>query len=305
LISSGLDKPLPNNSTKRNHISRLLTTVLEAGSWHNHYPGDPRISLDLTRLVSFYDTELVPSLVPFRQAQTRYEHRLEGITPSDALAVRESIASALIREETGSGIDWKSLFRVITLRYADRLELIHHLLNTTEAEMALRSPSQSAKLVQQQLRTALTPYILNNTVPSPLVLQSHSAARNLSWTTLVYKYCATSHTDFINSNPALFSRLTPSEVLLLHALRETNGEICRVVVKMWAEGVKAGLDPILLQPSLPTLDSARSESLLKNWRTEIDGLIDWLDWSIWIKCRPACGFEVCSLLQYHTSTFTR
>ncbi|KAG5651618.1 hypothetical protein H0H81_008023 [Sphagnurus paluster] len=277
--------------------SQLTTTVLESGSWYDHYPGDPRIELDLSRLVSFYDTSLVPSLVPVRQHRQRYEHRLEGIGAADARAVREALELALSRTGSGSGIKWKSLFRIVSLRYADRLELIRYLLNPTEPEAGQpRSLVETAKLVQQQLRISLTPYIINGAAP-PMV-EGDRGARNHSWTAPVFKYCATTHTNSFIASP---SKLTPSEQLILTAIRDTNKEICRVIVKMWAEGVYEGLDPILRQPSSSDSESEPSPealgSLMNRWRVEIDRLFNWLDWSIWIKCRPACDPHCVSAFQ--------
>ncbi|KAG5649347.1 hypothetical protein H0H81_004414 [Sphagnurus paluster] len=284
--------PLPPNNTFIVDLPQLMTTALESGWWHNQYPGDPRIELDLSRLVSFYDTSLVPSLVPVRHHQQRHEHRLEGISPTDVKTVREALALALNRTGSGSGINWRSIFRIITLRYADRLELIRYLLNPTELEPEIpRSLIETAKLVQQQLRISLTPYIINGAAP-PMV-DGDAGARNHSWTAPIFKYCATTHT---NSFIASSSKLTPSEQLILTAIRDTNKEICRVIVKMWAEGVYEGLDPILRQPSSSDSESEPSPealgSLMNRWRVEIDRLFNWLDWSIWIKCRPACGPEV-------------
>ncbi|KAH7924174.1 hypothetical protein BV22DRAFT_1035404 [Leucogyrophana mollusca] len=58
---------------------------------------------------------------------------------------------------------------------------------------------------------------------------------------------------------------------------------------MWAEGVESGLDPYL---PVETVHSNIS-TLTRGWRDELSGLMMWLDWSVWIKCIPACGFEVC------------
>ncbi|KAG5638699.1 hypothetical protein H0H81_010924 [Sphagnurus paluster] len=285
-VVSKLNLPPSMDRLPEPPTSQLLTTVLESGLWHNYYPGDPRIELDLSRLVSFYDTSLVPSLVPLRQHQHRHEHRLEGISPADAQNVRETLATALTQPGSGSGIHWRSLFRIITLRYADRLELIRYLLNSTELETH-RSLTETGKLVQKQLRISLTPYIINGAVPS--IVEGDAGTRNYSWTAPIFKYCATAHTDFIVSS----SKLTPSEQLILTAIRDTNKEICRVTVKMWAEGVYEGLDPILGQPSSsPPVSSPEAlENLMNRWRGEIGRLLRWLDWSIWIKCRPACGPE--------------
>ncbi|GLB44808.1 hypothetical protein LshimejAT787_1801450 [Lyophyllum shimeji] len=288
-----MPSPPPHHDNLTVHIldddAALMTTVLQAGSWHNHYPGEPRVQLDLSGLVSFYDTSLVRSLIPQRHGQQRHEHRLQGIAPDDVRAVRDAVAGTLTREEKGSGIDWKALLRVITLRYADRLELLRHLLNSTEAEMASRPPLDSAKLVQRELRIMLTPYIINSAVPASI--RSHAEARNYSWASPVFKYCATTHTNFITSSQALSSVLTESESLIMEAVSETNREICRVVVRMWAEGVAEGLDHLLPRPSSPAVSSGRLKNLLSRWQGEIDELIEWLDWSIWIKCRPACSFE--------------
>ncbi|KAG5636230.1 hypothetical protein H0H81_008737, partial [Sphagnurus paluster] len=275
-----------DNIAFADELSQLMTTVIETGSWHNHYPGDPRIELDFSRLVSFYDTSLAPSLVPSRRQQKRYEHRPGGVSAIDVQAVRQRLADALTTTGNGSGIQWKSLFRIITLRYADRLEMIRYLLNTTEAETS-RSPVETAKLVQQQLRISLTPYIIMGAVP----VDEDAGPRNHSWTAPIFKHCAVTHTDFIPSSPTIASSLTPSEQLILGAIRDTNKEICRVTVKMWAEGVYKGLDPVLKQPSSSVPSPDGVGSLMYEWKNEIDRLFKWLDWSVWAKCRPACGFE--------------
>ncbi|KAG6915814.1 hypothetical protein DXG01_009688 [Tephrocybe rancida] len=276
----GLPKEFSINALDDN--GRMDTAVLESGSWHNHYPGDPRIQLDFSRLVSFYDTELVPSLIPSRLNQTRFEHRLENISLHDSEAVMKVISGVLARPSKSSGIDWRGLFRVITLRYADRLEIIQHHLNSTETEAVSRTPLESASLVLQQLRIMLAPYILHSAIPAP----SWRSDSN-SWASPVFRYCATTHTDFISSIPSM---LSPSETLLLNAIRGTNREICRVIVKIWAEAVLEGLDPALPRP--PTdINDDRLNSVLDGWRADVTGLMSWLDWGIWIKCRPACSFE--------------
>ena len=60
-----------------------LFRVLESGSWHNQYPGDPRVQLDYSRMISFYDSNMFPSLQVTRTGKGRLNHSLEGIAPSD------------------------------------------------------------------------------------------------------------------------------------------------------------------------------------------------------------------------------
>ncbi|KAK0465655.1 hypothetical protein IW261DRAFT_1554007 [Armillaria novae-zelandiae] len=225
--------------------------VLHAGSWHNRYPGDTRIQLDLARM--------------------RALNRLET-------AVR-------IPHGGGSGVDWKTLVQVIVERYQDRFEMVQYLLNITSSEYKV----QMAKKVQTQLRVMLQPYLLHSVAPSV----PKAASMIYSWAVPIYKLCATSHTSYIVSSPVLTSKLTESEHLILGAVMETNREICRVITRMWAKGVLSGFDDMLPY----SVDQAKeAESVLSEWRTQLDTLMGWLDWSVWVKCRPACGpEEICYL----------
>jgi hypothetical protein len=75
--------------------------------------------------------------------------------------------------------------------------------------------------------------------------------------------------------------------MLLSAVEEINREICRVLVGMWAEGVVAGLDA-----ALPVENTTSSiPAVVEHWTIQLSALMKWLDWSVWVKCRPACGFE--------------
>ncbi|KAJ6551659.1 hypothetical protein B0H19DRAFT_1158491 [Mycena capillaripes] len=249
--------------------------VIHSGSWHNRYPGDRRIQLDLTRLISFYDTSLVPSLVEKRFNLERWDHRLLGITSEDVAAVMARLDEAYTAPPpAGSGVDWDTLFKVVVDRYDDRFEMVRYVLNATSDDALV-----IVKNAMTQFRVMLRPYILHAAVPVP-------GADN-AWASPVYKFCATSHTENIRRSVSLSGKLTASERLLLNAVEETNREICRVVVGLWAEGVAAGLDDVL--PVDPTQPDGKA--LVRKWKAAIDDLMAWLDWSVWIKCRPECSFE--------------
>ncbi|KIJ12849.1 hypothetical protein PAXINDRAFT_101059 [Paxillus involutus ATCC 200175] len=277
---------LPSVRPPRNRQSLLdpLMTVASgsvdvayAGSWHNHFPGEIRVQLDLAGLVSFYDTQLVPSLVPIRMGQERWDHRVQNTSSEDILAVKARLAEALTRPEGFStGIDWMTLVRVIVDRYAGRLELIQYLLITpaTDSETVL----DLARKIQVQLRVMLTPYILHSAVPLIEI--------EFDWAVPVFKLCATTHTSSIQfDSPSM----TPSEHLILQAVRDTTREICRVVTKMWASGVHVGIDERLNPKELP--DAGEVTNLMNAWRDDVDRLMGWLDWNVWVKCKPACGPE--------------
>ncbi|KAJ6553076.1 hypothetical protein B0H19DRAFT_1155583 [Mycena capillaripes] len=268
----------------------LAFELVRAGSWHNRYPGETRVTLDFTRFVSFYDTALAPSLIAYREGKERWDHRAQGISPADLEAVKTRLTDALAPStNTGSGVDWQTLYRVILDRYADRLELLVYLLNTTTP---VNLPDR-ARLVQIQLRAMLTPYILHSARPiprtPPAFMYSDAEANGDAWAVSVWRGCATKHTAHIHGSTVLKSRLTLSESLLLGALDETNREICRVVVRMWVAGVYAGFDPLILLEE----DSVGSEvaRVVSGWREDAQALTAWLDWGVWVKCRPACGFE--------------
>ncbi|KAG6326224.1 hypothetical protein ID866_12865, partial [Astraeus odoratus] len=154
---------LPPQDSSR-PFPRLFESV-HAGSWYNRFPGDTRIKLDLTGLISFYDTELVPSLVAERFGKERWDHRLLNISDDDILKVKVRLTEGLTRRETcTSGVDWMSLLRTIVNRYAERLELMQYLLNTSLSN-DMSQMIATAKSAQVQLRIMLTPYILFSAVP--------------------------------------------------------------------------------------------------------------------------------------------
>ncbi|KAJ6579209.1 hypothetical protein DFH09DRAFT_1147796 [Mycena vulgaris] len=249
--------------------------IMRAGSWHNHYPGETRIVLDLTRLISFYDTALAPSLIGRRAGLERWDHRLEGISAMDLETVTTRLRAVLASDAnvTGSGVDWKTLYR-----------LLEYLLDTMTGANVL----ERGETIQEQLRVMLMPYLLYAAHPA-----AGSDASDV-WTGPVWRGSATRHTAYIHASQVLSARMTPSERLLLGALDETSREICRVVVRMWAAGVRAGLDPLIpletgSQDAPPHVHTVLR--VVDAWRADAHTLIAWLDWSVWVTCRPVCGAE--------------
>ncbi|KAF7349753.1 hypothetical protein MSAN_01702300 [Mycena sanguinolenta] len=272
----------------------LIFGTILSGSWHGRYPGETRVHLDLTKLISFYDTSLTPSLIPDRESKERWDHRVLGISAPDLAVVKRRLQDVLgSGTNMGSGVDWKTLYRVVVDRYADRLETLDYLLDTTTTE----SLHERAPIIQTELRIMLTPYILYTTRPSWLSTAgsaSYVEGIDEAWALPVWRACATRHTEHIHKNSGLQSRLTSSERLLLGALDGTNREICRVLVRMWATGVHAGLDALL--PGKEDSSTLVLSQILKQWRTHAHSLIAWLDWSVWVKCRPTCpAEEICYL----------
>ncbi|KAG0707828.1 hypothetical protein DFH29DRAFT_1053514 [Suillus ampliporus] len=270
----------PTDLPKDENTMHGAFEVMHAASWREHYPGETRIILDFSGLVSFYDTALVPSLVPRRVGLERWDHRVAGISSEDIERVQERLAEALVRPPaTAGGIDWKTVLRLVVDRYASRLEVMQYLLNITLDDTPILF--DHARKVQRQLRTVLTPYTILAALPS----NTSSNATN-SWAAPVFRECATSHTASIAAHGAAF---TPSEDLLLQAVQETTREICRITTKMWASGFIAGVDPFYPADQRP--EAYRIRTLMGEWKEDMTKLISWLDWIVWVKCRPACGVE--------------
>ncbi|KAG1831853.1 hypothetical protein EV424DRAFT_1534110 [Suillus variegatus] len=261
--------------------ARHVLELMHSASWRENYPGETRIMLDFSGVVSFYDTALVPSLVQHRVGLDRWDHRVAGISPEDIERVQDRLAQALARPPaTTSGIDWKTVLRVVVDRYASRLEFIQHLLNLTLDDGSIFDHAQQ---IQRQLRNVLLPYTVFAALPPNTSVTANATSL---WAAPVFRECAVSQTASIASRG---TTLTPSEHLLLQAVRETTHEICRVVTKMWASGMNLGVDAFYPPEQRPEVDHIYT--LMGEWKEDVTQLISWLDWSVWVKCRPACGFE--------------
>ena len=232
-------------------------------------------------MVSFYDTALFPTLKPLRSQKERWDHRLEGIGSEDVETLLQTLGSILdgAWDLPANGIDWKTFLRVVVDRYVDRLQVLNRLLNSTMLE-SKADVTLALDKAHGHMSGMLSPYRLFSVSPPSEV---HSTL-NLSWAIPVFRECATTHTRYIDSNPSLSQSLTYSERLLLDSTKLVSKEICRVIVRMWAEGMEHAVS----NPSF----TCSAQKLMTHWKGLTEGLMAWLDWSEWITCRPACGDEV-------------
>ncbi|KAI9459921.1 hypothetical protein BJY52DRAFT_1148726, partial [Lactarius psammicola] len=276
----GLPIPLPQPgpprlpSGWRGSPLDMRRTVFEAyfsASWHDRAPGLTRVHPDYSSLVTFYDPSL-SSLVEARYGKDRLHLRLEGISALDSDRVRAELQTVLTREKgRGSGVDWGSIVRVVTERYADRLEYLRFLLspNTTTFADAL----ERASVARAQLLVMLTPYITTANVPERL-----PASANLSWAAPVTQRCATTQTSHIP-----LGILTPQEARIHAAVENTLHEICRRLVLVWVEFF-----------DVEAADEAEAAEATEVARGHIEELMTWLDWSVWVRCDPRCSLgEFC------------
>jgi len=236
-----------------------FVNTLASGAWHNQYPGEPHVRIDYTSILSFYDPSLL-SLVRFRHGQPRKHHRLFGISESDISLKLAELEDILIRDQRGSGLDWTILFRGIYDRYADRLDILNHTLWSTSPDLeALRIS------VRSQLLAILAPYMSTSDVPRN--------PADLSWLAPVVERCERTPATGITEES-----FTRQERLIRNAVRETMHEICRRLAFMWSDAL-----------DIEGTSDSQTQLALGHWKAHISELMEWLDWSIWNRCRPGCA----------------
>jgi hypothetical protein len=245
------------------------------GSWDDHAPGEIRVRPDYAGFVTFYDTSLT-SLVEARYGKDRLHLRLEGISTLDSERVRAELQTVLTRKkDRGSGVDWGSITRIVMERYAGRLEYLRFLLspNTTTFGNALERASVS----HAQLLVMLAPYITTADIPKQL-----PPSANLNWVAPIALLCATTQTSHIP-----LGMLTPQEARIHAAVENTLREICRRLALVWVEFF-----------DVEAVDEAGATKAIEVARGHVDELMDWLNWSVWVRCKPECSLGVRGLILY-------
>jgi hypothetical protein len=243
--------------------------VFNSGTRHNRFPGETRVKVDYSRVVSFFDTAL-SSLVEARTGKSKDEFRLDEISEADIQHVRDQLADMFTRDGQGSGIDWGSVTQVIVDRYGKRLELLRYILENPESK---RNTTERVAEARSQVLIMLTPYMLTSAIPPNL-----TGPVDRSWVDPVVKHCASTHTAW-----APETLLTPQEKVIKGGIEDVLSRICSVLGDIWTDAFDSEKAEI-----------KELERFLEKWESDIIELMDWLDWSIWLKCNPPCGPEVSS-----------
>jgi len=243
--------------------------VLNSGMWHNRPPGESRVKIDYSRVLSFFDPAL-SSLVEARVGKPRETFRLDGISEADSKCVRDQLTEMFARDGMGSGIDWGSITQVIVDRYGGRLGLLQRILQNPESK---RNVTEQVTEARSQVLIMLTPYMLTSAIPP-----NPTGPLNRSWIDPIVKHCASTHTAW-----APEALLTLQEKLIKRAVEEVLSRVCGVLGDIWVDVFDSG------ESSIKEL-----EQFLGRWRSDITELMGWLDWPLWLKCDPPCGPEVSS-----------
>lgn len=149
LVTRLFDSQVPFSPSHADSASELI----HAASWHDRFPGEIRVQLDLARLATFYDTQLAPSLVPIRAGQERWHHRVQNV---GKICRKIEMTRP---EGSSSGINRAALIQIIIDRYAQRLKLVRYLLRapTTDPDdiLGLANKTDSASSHVDTLSPAL------------------------------------------------------------------------------------------------------------------------------------------------------
>ena len=253
----------------RSAISSSFESI-NSGMWHSRPPGETRVKIDYSRVVSFFDPTL-SSLVQARAGKSKEKYRLDKISEADSEYIRDQLSDIFTRGGQGSGIDWGSMTQVIVDRYGGHLELLQHILRNPESK---RNVTEQVAEARSQVLIMLTPYMLTSAIPP-----NPTGPVGRSWIDPVVKHCASTHTAW-----APETLLTPQEKVIKGAVEDVLSQICVVLGDIWVDAFdskEAGIKEL--------------EQFLRKWRSDISELMDWLGWSMWLKCNPACGPEVGSL----------
>ena len=119
----------------------------------------------------------------------------------------------------------------------------------------------------------LTPYMLVSAIPPNPI-----GPADRSWIGPVVKHCASIHATWAPAN-----MLTSQEMVVKGAVEEVLFEICSVLGDIWVDAFDSEGSGI-----------GELEWFLGKWESDISELMDWLEWSVWLKCDPICGPEVSS-----------
>ena len=191
------------------------------------------------------------------------------------------VTDAFSRDGQGSGIDWGSITQVIVDQYGGRLELLQHILQNPESK---RNVTEQVAEVRSQILIVLTPYMFTSAIPP-----NPTDPVDWSWIDPVVKHRASTHTA--RAQEALITR---QEKVIKEAVEEVLYRICSILGDIWMGAFDSA-----------EADVEELERFLRKWQSNISELMDWLDWSMWLKCDPACGPEVSSRLVLLTGSLNQ
>jgi hypothetical protein len=267
---------------------------LRSASWHYGHDGDggaseSRVSLDICRMISFYDPELGSlagshhgGLVGNYSFENgwglRKGHRLLDIQPVDVERVRLWLRD-ITRSSSGgaacSGVNWHALFTTVRAQHGTRAREIG-------AAFAWKSGTESKAAaivtkVHELSHAILAPYLeyVVGDAKSSMTPKDQTISR-----------CARANTAAIN--PKYLGR---SEMLLYHSLKIVMEKLCSWEWDLLEWSEKRTTDFWSEQNGEPAdLDRLREE--IGQYAQLTKDTLAWIGWESWTKCDRQCEVNV-------------
>lgn len=235
-------------------------------------------------MVSLYD----PSYTSLRN-NTKLptgEHRLTDLSAEDLAAFKEELEDAVLawrNERPGqlaSGIDWSAIAQAVVDRNGDRLAEMRLLLTNISSSSNIMETIGHFRLIAYAL---VMPYV---DVPTVLTADFSADERSASLSNSA-KHCATAFTGHLE---ALSVDLTKQEYRLKRAIEGVLNRICTFATTTLDESLML-LDT--LQTGSPDDWAAIARESVKQWRQDVEEVMDRLGWSMWQRCPDTCAWDVC------------
>lgn len=262
------EPPIPHGwkGTLR-HLISVEFEAIQAGNWHDRARGVNGVVLDYSGMVSFFDPKYT-SLAHARNGVDRKRWRVGNITKEDVEVFRSELQDVLTRKEKSSGVKWGDLVRSVVDRHAGRLEFLSDWLGD-----GTNNSTYIIKHARRAVLMMLAPYLSVTSIPSDY-------KTNMTWLDPTIHYCSTTFTAHLPVH-----QFTLQEHRIGSAVETVMREICRTIGLIWIDAFDAeGLQ-----------DEPERRRLLTKWKADVDGLMAWLGWTEWVKCKPACKQHVRSI----------
>ncbi|KAJ7093201.1 hypothetical protein C8R44DRAFT_815835 [Mycena epipterygia] len=253
---------------------------------HRSFSPQPHLTLLHAGMVTYYHPRLT-SLVADRTGRPMGSHRLANISSQDAMSVVKEVDEVLARGAAGSAMDWGTTARDIVEYWGDRISHMQTYLfnasdlraNATAALPAIRTLAYT--LLNPYMQPGLTPnasgWDLFFGVPSALVPNA------LDTNTTALERCTYQATGFLSQLYA--PQMTPQESLLQTSIESVLGRLCNDFGIIFAQSSEL----------VETSSDADPYPFIRQWTQSIEDLVQWLDWTVWLRCEDVCPRDyVCS-----------
>ncbi|KAF7359359.1 hypothetical protein MSAN_01278400 [Mycena sanguinolenta] len=246
----------------------------------------PHLTLFYCDMVTFYHPRLT-SLVRDRIGLPMESHRLVNISSQDAQRVVSEVDDVLSRRATGdlgSGFDWGTTTVGIVEYWGDRISHMHaYLLNASDPRVNLTATLPAIRtlaytLVNPYMQPGLTPnasgWDLFFAPPTDLIPITFATNTNVT----AFERCTSQATGFLSE-----TQMTPQERLLRISVESVLSRLCNDFGVIFAQS--SDLAESRSWDADPRLS-------IQQWTKRIQDLMEWLDWTVWLRCEEVCPLDV-------------